>query len=897
MLKSNKACLVLMMFFGCLSQGRSFAAQDISGTSAPFRVLWQKPEAIEVPTGDTPQKVTLDIPAFSLKNDEIACVRFSAILRTDHPAGWNNFLALDVNGKPVEEQTPDHTLRLLNHPQIFHTSYPSESVVPYFRTIAGRSAFNVFFAPSADVVEPLLLDNKTDSTGYLLNLNDLLQPSQANQLAFTNLAINKYFGGHADPRMSLVISNLELVAVSKQALAQIQNSYLEHRSVLGGPRINGGGSNLTVVPGGGLQLDINGEKYFWESKFSYPGDKIGWDQWLCQQNSEGETGWTAKTFRIGADTLEVSSRGQFFTLKRRVKWDGNRYIITDTVTNLTDAPLGFLRQDKLIGATPWTDYRMGGQRTQGLQERTNADNPTLFLKQTKSAVGVLFESTLMRLQWGGGLDVNQVQVKLSHNGLPPHATRDYQWAIYPQQITQKSTFSNSYFRFINAIRDRWKTNFTVSGPFDFYLPSYGLPGQTEDQYLHDEVARKGVKIFAVNPWFDYYYPEMSWADFKTLMQARIKKIKAADPSAKCLACIETNLTRTPMSFFGDTVPADIPWGRPKSKAPIGKSPGAYGWPAPPAMEAKIQNSPWKDSVIVGRDGKVLLDTWYVENYGGNDLNLMVYPTLTNYWNQQMLKKIRFLLDDVGFDGVYIDQFSQVGDENQVDAYTYNQWDGATVNIDPQTGKITRSYSDIAYLSAPARRGWVNEVLKRGKIVVANCEPPITEMQSLPIMRFMETGDYDVFNPGPPEAPNVYQGQLGSPIGLGYAALPSARAQGAKLFTRSVIAHLKYGLLFYYYVTDFPADGSQGGEFGPVKNMFPMTPVQLGEGFIVGKERIVTCVSRDFLWSHSQKPKVLLFDESGRKVLLDSQKIAITKSENGWKVNIRLRDWYQIAIVE
>jgi hypothetical protein len=89
----------------------------------------------------------------------------------------------------------------------------------------------------------------------------------------------------------------------------------------------------------------------------------------------------------------------------------------------------------------------------------------------------------------------------------------------------------------------------------------------------------------------------------------------------------------------------------------------------------------------------------------------------------------------------------------------------------------------------------------------------------------------------------------------------------------------------------------GGEYGPVKNMFPLTPVELGEGFIIGKERIITCVSRDFLWPHAQKPHVLLFDERGRKVLSDSQMIAITKGNDGWKVAIHLRDWYQIAIIE
>jgi hypothetical protein len=879
-----------------------------SCATASSRVLWQQKEPIEIPIGETPQTATINLPNFSLGNGEIACVQFSAFMRSDHPAGWNHFLGIDVNGKEVTGQNSYNQPRLLNHSPIFHTTNLKEGSVPYFAGMAGRVALNTFFAPSVNVVEPQLLDNKKDSNTYLLDLNDLLQPAKSNQITFTNLAINKYWKGHPNSKMSMVISNLELIAIPRTELKQMQNALLEHRPILSGATISGGGSTLTAVPGGGLQLDVNGEKYFWESKFSYPGAKIGWDQWLCQKSPSGENGWSINTSRTG-DTLEISSRGQFFSLQRQVKWDGQRFVITDTVTNLTANPLGFMRQDNLIGADTWTDYRQNGRKIQAVAERTNAQNPTLFLGQNKSGLGVLLESSQMRLQWGGEVDSNQAKIVFNHNGLQPHAARSFRWSIYPQRTNAKSTFTESYFHFINTIRDEWKTNFTVPGPFDYYLPPspaeqakdphyhpYSLPGQTEDQYLHDEIARKGVKIFAINPWYGYYFPETSDADFRALMQARIKKIKAADPSAKCIACVETNLTRVPMSFFGDTVPVDIPWGRPGDHPPIGKAPGKYGWPATPAMEAKINNSPWKDSVVVGKDGKVLLDTWYVEKYNGKDLNFMVYPTLTNHWNQVMKQRIKFLLDDVGFDGVYIDQFAITGTESRTDTYTYNQWDGATVNIDPQTGKIAREYTDITYLSKAARTQWIDEVLKRGKLVVVNGDPVLTGMQSLPIMRFMETGNYDVSQPGAPEGNNLYKGQLSTPIGLGYQWTPKAQAGGAKLFNRSVIANLKYGMLYYYYTTRFPATGPLGGEFGPVKNMFPLTPVKLGEGFIIGKERIITCVSRSFLWPHSQKPKVLLFDESGRKILPSAKEIAFTKTKNGWNVNIHLRDWYQIAIV-
>ena len=108
------------------------------------------------------------------------------------------------------------------------------------------------------------------------------------------------------------------------------------------------------------------------------------------------------------------------------------------------------------------------------------------------------------------------------------------------------------------------------------------------------------------------------------------------------------------------------------------------------------------------------------------------------------------------------------------------------------------------------------------------------------------------------------------------------------------------MLFYHFSvspnTDPATTGEGSGGFGPIDHMFPITPVELHKGWILGKERIVTAVSIDTLWEKDGKPVARFFDLTGRAVEAPSRwKI---RSENGrWRVTLDLKDWAEIAVVE
>jgi hypothetical protein len=130
-------------------------------------------------------------------------------------------------------------------------------------------------------------------------------------------------------------------------------------------------------------------------------------------------------------------------------------------------------------------------------------------------------------------------------------------------------------------------------------------------------------------------------------------------------------------------------------------------------------------------------------------------------------------------------------------------------------------------------------------------------------------------------------QLGSPI-----ALMGAWGSAEKVY-RAVIHYLRHGLVCYMYISDFPESGEGSGDYGPFRSMFPITPIALHEGWVEGRERIITCVSGDYLWKGTARPQVLLFDHVGRE---KTHKFEIARTERGWNVAIRLADWQDMAIV-
>ena len=652
------------------------------------------------------------------------------------------------------------------------------------------------------------------------------------------------------------------------------------------------GDSFTVQIGhrGAMDVVVGEERYRIESFWSYPGERIGTNA-FSEGDAAGEASWRPKVSKQSADEIRIAASGSFYSLLRTVRLASGRISISDTVNSKSKKDVGvIIRHTVRTDASPRRVLLAGAPVT---VVNECPENPTIFISQKASHLGVLAEDTLSRVHFEGTASGNEAAYSLEHIALRPGTTRSFRWAVYPLDG------GADYFTFINRVRRDWKSNFTVEGPFEFGPPHTVW---TDPERLRAYLKRKPLRIAAAGPWLDYDCFDsstgrlMTREKYKSLMQKAMAAIKAADPEIKVVGNMEGPLVSLPQEVVEalyDALPPD------KRTAGYPKPFTAKQWEIIKDLEVRQ-----RDSLVFGTDGQTYYELYF---RGPKDnrtplMAILVYPAPGNAQLDFWMDQARFLMEEVGLDGIYLDGGGPV----RGGRYGYDRWDGVTVDIDPGTGQITRRYTDFRPImgDVPCRKLF-DYVLARGGTFVANGHHYTEEMQSYRIPSFLETGgEYDPLaipdGTKPPLLPGMCMGHLDSPIGL--ANFPGSYGEQAaqnyaKFVMKSVITHLRHGLLYYYYNTEVPGTGPGSGEYGPVNHMFPMTPIELHEGWILGKERIITARSiHNVLWEKADKPIVHLFDIKGREVK-GREFSQIARQAGKWSISLKLNDWEEIAVVE
>ena len=152
------------------------------------------------------------------------------------------------------------------------------------------------------------------------------------------------------------------------------------------------------------------------------------------------------------------------------------------------------------------------------------------------------------------------------------------------------------------------------------------------------------------------------------------------------------------------------------------------------------------------------------------------------------------------------------------------WDGVTGDIDPNTHAISRLKSSVTLLTQPWRLKEVDKLLSKGKFIIVNGAPTTEAFTRYKFPRFDETGG---------SATNCTRLQLYTPIALGN----NIGEANERDCYRWMLTCLEYGCVYYWYSNEF-------GVTHPTlsSHMFPITPVELGKDYILGKERIITAKS-------------------------------------------------------
>jgi hypothetical protein len=250
---------------------------------------------------------------------------------------------------------------------------------------------------------------------------------------------------------------------------------------------------------------------------------------------------------------------------------------------------------------------------------------------------------------------------------------------------------------------------------------------------------------------------------------------------------------------------------------------------------------------------------------------MFLPTEGSAWAEAQEKQIDYILKKTGAEGLYWDEMAA-----SAYLYDYNpdHWDGVSAEIDPTTHKIVRKITNVTLASQPWRLRMAKALLRRGALF-CNGAPATRSFTQLHFPRFVETGLYS----------NIVNCQLYTPIALGDHLTERNEVDAY----RDMVKGLDYGALYYWYTSSIDATHPTLTSY-----MFPMTPIDLGHGFIIGKERILTNTSGYFGWGDASLFQAVVFDDRGNQT--DKVKIPRVERDGKTFAEVRIPQGYTVALL-
>lgn len=241
------------------------------------------------------------------------------------------------------------------------------------------------------------------------------------------------------------------------------------------------------------------------------------------------------------------------------------------------------------------------------------------------------------------------------------------------------------------------------------------------------------------------------------------------------------------------------------------------------------------------DARTLRPDGKQADYGKEDQRLYL-PMAGNLYGAEVRKNVDVILDEIGADGVYWDEHQYSSAQ-----YHYGEpWDRFSGDIDPKSMRVRGLKSSVTLLTESWRVDLAKYIQSRGPLI-GNGAPYTRAMAELNFPCFVETGAIT----------NCTLSHLYSPIALG-DHLTEHSQQDAYA---TMLAALDYGCVYHWYndMTVTPTHPTI------TSHMFPITPLELHRGYIIGEERIITKVSGKFGWGDTSQHDVFVFNDRGEAV--------------------------------
>lgn len=497
--------------------------------------------------------------------------------------------------------------------------------------------------------------------------------------------------------------------------------------------------------------------------------------------------------------------------------------VRDTFENRGKENLPLMQRHRLVFDSPAEQVWLSGTSKPFKTGRyEHFENPSVFAATETGGVGLLplndefrvhAEQSAHEGEWAQLADPSFV--------LKPGTRYTAEWAIVP--VT-----TPDYWRFVNATRRMLGVNFTLQHVFAFVFGH-------EPIYKWDDV---GLKQFLDNKSVSFIVQSNDVHKYRGL-----------------------SAHGTP--FF--TVPHDgyVDFGKRIHKLyPDGSvKTGIYcHWFLDIGVDSPSRFHDCRGLDAAGR---------HIAYSGPDDVRKVYVPTLDNAYGKAISRFVDVILDEIGADGVYNDEFT-----HSRSRYVYNMWDGCSADIGADH-TITRLKGAVPLISRDFRFKQISRILDRRAPLVINGQPATRTLSQLKFQAFVETGS------GPRNAARTH---LYSPVLLGDHLTEHTYRE---IYSNMVTA-LNHGCLYaYYYQRHMPNRTL-------TEHMYPFTPIELHAGYVIGRERILTVRSGLFGWGDGSGFDVHVYDRESRET--DGSEVKRVERGACTYAEVRIPEGYSVALV-
>ena len=523
---------------------------------------------------------------------------------------------------------------------------------------------------------------------------------------------------------------------------------------------------------------------------------------------------------------KLTAQGKDFTFERTIRNVDEAVIVTDRITNTGKDDLPFMYRQYLTSKDKPREYRLCGRRIYGRRgSGSSSINCTaIVMPPAGGSIGLLALNDVFRVHFRAFAAKGMYGIGDDDLIIRPGVTQEMSFAVFPSDKAD-------YYSQINAMRRYLGVNYELKEGFAFLSPN---PPNVVS-------FAKGIDRIGMH---DSVETIREWIYNKSANMLSAGAVKQNGELSHGSAWVKTAKPEIHKEFYKKVRQA-------KPGAKILHYYHSY-------LDVKSKMDSGFD------DARNLKPNGEQADYRNPALPLFI-TVEGSKWSKMQEERLERLRTEYGVDGIFWDEFPQSASK-----YHFGEpWDGVTGDIHPRTHKITGRKTSVALITLPWRKRMVESFAKNGLFLVANGGGGYTRtMTDLFIANkytaFMETGSIA----------KLTETHLFTPIGLG----DHLTERSEEDCYRNQVRHLNYGSLYYYYHQQVePFTHPTLAQY-----MYPITPVELHEGYIIGKERILTNRSGYYSFGGKENAELHFFGADGREVKRDVEKV-VKNNKNYYKV--------------